>query len=659
MMQNIVAICLLNSTVTPTVGLLGHVASPRLTDGYVSFSGGALCSQVNGIFRARLQPDGGDGGDAHALQCAAHSGMPMPGASGAGKAVYGLGAASGGATLAFSAADASGAESLLLWDGAKARAALAGGSAAARGLTLVRSAYASSVDGSSGVFASVNSSTGRSGIWTWPGLQLVVDNHTAVPTTDAGRKGGLFKSLFPFAASGGTTVFFGSNDVAVTKKNSAHGVFVAQGGAAAAAKASIVVENEGASVPGWTGKSSFFGFGGVAIVGSTVSFFATGGDGTQPATVGIYACEVDAESGRCGKLDRIADTRDSIPPCGGSASGSGGGAKSAQEEAAPLFQYVQQQTCTKDACVFLGNDNTGNRGIYHVERSSKKLRCLVDRTTLFQGSALTYLEMAQPAFDGTRLAFYAVAADAAAGGPEGIFAMPSVAAAAKAARAPTRRRRSLKTDDLQVASVPHVRQSYSWDCGLACILMVLRIGGLMVTLDDLMVICGTRSVWTVDLAYLLHHFRFEFEFTTLTLGVKPEYSAEDFYKHDIDVDARRVNRLFEGAVSHGITVRESALTIAEITSQVGRGCMFIVLIDKRYLPCTTCGNMLKRMVQQRTSAGFVGHYVLVYAFNPARQLLHIKDPAASANQCTVKVKDFENARKAFGTDEDLLRVVIK
>lgn len=38
------------------------------------------------------------------------------------------------------------------------------------------------------------------------------------------------------------------------------------------------------------------------------------------------------------------------------------------------------------------------------------------------------------------------------------------------------------------------------------------------------------SVWTVDLAYLLHKFSVNFSFFTVTIGANPQYSAETFYR---------------------------------------------------------------------------------------------------------------------------------
>ncbi|XP_047158513.1 guanylyl cyclase 1 isoform X3 [Vigna umbellata] len=79
--------------------------------------------------------------------------------------------------------------------------------------------------------------------------------------------------------------------------------------------------------------------------------------------------------------------------------------------------------------------------------------------------------------------------------------------------------------------VPHVNQIYTWDCGLACVLMVLRtIGVNNYDIQALAELCCTNSIWTVDLAYLLQRFSVTFSYFTVTFGANPNYCVESFYK---------------------------------------------------------------------------------------------------------------------------------
>lgn len=103
--------------------------------------------------------------------------------------------------------------------------------------------------------------------------------------------------------------------------------------------------------------------------------------------------------------------------------------------------------------------------------------------------------------------------------------------------------------------VPHIKQLRSWDCGLACVLMVLRTLGLNhYDLQDLEQLCCTTSIWTVDLAYLLQKLSIRFSFFTVTLGANPDFSMENFYKEQLANDIGRVDMLFQRSVEEGIKI---------------------------------------------------------------------------------------------------------
>uniref|UniRef100_A0A804Q0S4 Guanylyl cyclase 1 n=1 Tax=Zea mays TaxID=4577 RepID=A0A804Q0S4_MAIZE len=105
--------------------------------------------------------------------------------------------------------------------------------------------------------------------------------------------------------------------------------------------------------------------------------------------------------------------------------------------------------------------------------------------------------------------------------------------------------------------VPHVQQAFTWDCGLACVLMVLRTLGIDCCdgIADLERLCRTTSIWTVDLAYLLNKFSVSFSFCTVTLGANPQYSAESFYREQLQEDIDRVDELFGKALDAGISIQ--------------------------------------------------------------------------------------------------------
>jgi hypothetical protein len=133
--------------------------------------------------------------------------------------------------------------------------------------------------------------------------------------------------------------------------------------------------------------------------------------------------------------------------------------------------------------------------------------------------------------------------------------------------------------------VHHVRQNFKWDCGIACILMLMRTRGDqgMRTREELIALVGTNSVWTVDLAYIMHKCGLSCVFHTVMEGVREEYAAETFYKDELDEDRARVEKLFRGAKAAGVAVKTEAVSIAQIAAAVLQGRLAIVLTDRRIL----------------------------------------------------------------------------
>ncbi|XP_054788627.1 guanylyl cyclase 1 isoform X2 [Prosopis cineraria] len=205
--------------------------------------------------------------------------------------------------------------------------------------------------------------------------------------------------------------------------------------------------------------------------------------------------------------------------------------------------------------------------------------------------------------------------------------------------------------------VPHINQSYTWDCGLACVSMVLKtIGVNNCNIQELAELCCTTSIWTVDLAYLLQKFSVRFCYFTVTFGANPNYCVESFYKEQLPNDLERVDKLFQKAVEAGINIQCRSLRGEEISSLILSGkYIAIALVDHNKLshvwqedapvPAIFCDN-----------SGYTGHYVLICGYDAGADMFEIRDPASSKKHKRISSKSLEEARKSFGTDEDLLLI---
>jgi hypothetical protein len=200
--------------------------------------------------------------------------------------------------------------------------------------------------------------------------------------------------------------------------------------------------------------------------------------------------------------------------------------------------------------------------------------------------------------------------------------------------------------------VLHVRQERSWDCGLACVVMVLHAFSISnVSVSDVCKACNTKSVWTVDLAHLLAAYGCSVIFYTMTVGANPEFATELFYRGQLSADRVRVDRLFSQAVQRGINIRQKSLTWQDLRDHLQGGHrLAIVLIDKWKLKENSqccCGLVVP---------GYAGHYIVVSTFCEGSQMFLVHDPACSLTCTYMSAPSLDRARMSFGTDEDVLLV---
>uniref|UniRef100_A0A8C6WYT2 Guanylyl cyclase domain containing 1 n=1 Tax=Neogobius melanostomus TaxID=47308 RepID=A0A8C6WYT2_9GOBI len=204
------------------------------------------------------------------------------------------------------------------------------------------------------------------------------------------------------------------------------------------------------------------------------------------------------------------------------------------------------------------------------------------------------------------------------------------------------------TDDVVLLAVPVIRQEYHWDCGLACSKMVLKY---LQSIDDdqFQRACWelklTESVWTIDLAYLMNHIGVRHCFYTQTLGVdkglKTRYNK---------------NNKYFVTVKKGISV-----SVQEIQTHLQEGHVAIVLVNAVVLCCELCSSPVKYCcflpVGQKCfcrKPEYQGHFVVVCGFNRTTDSIYYNNPAYSDRVCSTSVGNFEEARRSYGTDEDIL-----
>nr|XP_031298205.1 protein GUCD1 isoform X10 [Camelus dromedarius] len=185
--------------------------------------------------------------------------------------------------------------------------------------------------------------------------------------------------------------------------------------------------------------------------------------------------------------------------------------------------------------------------------------------------------------------------------------------------------------------VPIIQQLYHWDCGLACSRMVLRYLG---QLDDsefesaLRELRLTKSIWTIDLAYLMRHFGVRHRFCTQTLGVDKGYKNQSFYRKHFDTEETRVNQLFAQAKACKVLVEKCTVSVQDIQAHLAQGHVAIVLVNSGVLHCDLCSSPVKYCCFAPSghrcfcrTPDYQGHFIVLRGYNRATGCIFYNNPA--------------------------------
>jgi hypothetical protein len=211
-----------------------------------------------------------------------------------------------------------------------------------------------------------------------------------------------------------------------------------------------------------------------------------------------------------------------------------------------------------------------------------------------------------------------------------------------------------------ILPVKHFKQKSNWDCGVTCLRMLIDYHH-----DDLLLFerllhsyeCN-QSTWTIDLLHLLHQADIQAVLYTITIGCSSNYENVPYYETLIDRDRERVEKLFCNEASN---VKLGSIAWTDIKKHlIEQRIPCLVLVDANQLDCCRCKKTtFARLVNQflpSIHSSYQGHYILVIGFivNENNEFIRYVDPAKTDGFCTTTKENFDQARTAFGTDEDII-----
>lgn len=181
------------------------------------------------------------------------------------------------------------------------------------------------------------------------------------------------------------------------------------------------------------------------------------------------------------------------------------------------------------------------------------------------------------------------------------------------------------------------------------LLLLFSYIGYQYSARELLDMVETRSVWTIDLAFLLRRSCPElcFLFCSTTLGVAETHSTLEMYEKEFDADSERCKKLFQTAQEAGVFCLERSLDGKELARLMlaTRRVLLILLVD------------INRINSGRTNR-YTGHYIIVCGYDSVTQEYSYLDPALTSTVKTITSHGLDEARCCEGTDEDIIIIQI-
>lgn len=190
------------------------------------------------------------------------------------------------------------------------------------------------------------------------------------------------------------------------------------------------------------------------------------------------------------------------------------------------------------------------------------------------------------------------------------------------------------------------------ECGPVALRMVLACFGEQHSVEDIQKRVSPEKgggTFTIGLAKAAAEYGFPARFFSKKIGFNPKNYEMEFYKresHGGDKSREIVENLAKKCKKLGVEVKEETLSLKELLRFVSEDSIPIILIDWH-------------VVEGREAEGYQGHIVPLVGYDTKDIYVHNPGPRNPSAFFPIKKELFDRARKAKGTDEDIVVVYRK
>lgn len=192
--------------------------------------------------------------------------------------------------------------------------------------------------------------------------------------------------------------------------------------------------------------------------------------------------------------------------------------------------------------------------------------------------------------------------------------------------------------------VPFYKQTTSLNCGPTALKMVFSYFGKNSDIEEIERAVGIKegkAISTIHLAIASASFGFKNKFFSKSLDIGPKTLELEFVKNSAPDNyvANHIN-LKKKAVEMGVDMQEKKLSVSEVLSYVTEKSVPIVLLDWNVIV--------------PKFGTYHGHFVPVVGYEEENIYIHSQGLVDSQEFMPIRKEIFDKARKAKGTDEDIL-----
>lgn len=191
--------------------------------------------------------------------------------------------------------------------------------------------------------------------------------------------------------------------------------------------------------------------------------------------------------------------------------------------------------------------------------------------------------------------------------------------------------------------VPFYKQTTKLNCGPAALRMILAYFGKdyeLPLLEEKAKIKEGKGVFTIQIAIAAASLGYTSEFYSKQVSFNKENLKLDFYQKYADL-ITQTDLFIEEAKKLGVHVEEKQLTLEEILSKININSLPIILLDWN-------------IVKGTREKGYQGHFVPIVGYDDQKIYVHNHGFTDPTQFLAIDREIFNEARKAKGTDEDII-----